>query len=549
MKRCRHPSIIAVAVAMTLISCSGQDVPIDEEIDDLHLQIPELDPAGWVERLDPEKTWDGLTLVLYRRRVPMLIDTSGRIVHIWPRVRATARVRLANDGRLLVIGTDNIIKVYDWDGGLRWYHRLQDGFAPHHDVAWLLNGHVLVLAQDDQNPRGDYLFEIDRSGKVVWEWAAGDHRGEFPTWKETAFYPTHINSIRELPPNRWFDGGDRRFLPGNILVSARNISTVFVVERSSGEVVWQYTWHLDHQHEAVMIPKDQLGAGLIVLFNNGLKNLYRYRRSAILAVDPVKRSVPWRYGHRFFFSSIAGTGQALPNGNVLISSSQGGRVFEITSDREIVWQWTPPFHPMRPERYSWDHCPQFARIERPVAGEIPSRRGRPHVDQDLHTFAVSGEYRSRSVNGKEKQVVNQNVRCRELVVPPRPQINLGYGIDLDRLGKRSLKARFRFSLRRIDADQKTVFFEDVVDSTAGEPWREHWLPIKAQAYRRYEMCVDVETEGTVDPDKAKKIAVFLIPRMYSGDQPSLPARFYGGKLSEQERKIREQQLKALGYVN
>jgi len=37
--------------------------------------------------------------------------------------------------------------------------------------------------------------------------------------------------------------------------------------------------------------------------------------------------------------------------------------------------------------------------------------------------------------------------------------------------------------------------------------------------------------------------------MYSGDQPSLPARFYGGKLSEQERKIREQQLKALGYVN
>ena len=61
--------------------------------------------------------------------------------------------------------------------------------------------------------------------------------------------------------------------------------------------------------------------------------------------------------------------------------------------------------------------------------------------------------------------------------------------------------------------------------------------------------MDVETEGTVDPDKAKKIAVFLIPRIYSGDQPSLPARFYGGRLSDQERMIREQQLKALGYVN
>ena len=112
-----------------------------------------------------------------------------------------------------------------------------------------------------------------------------------------------------------------------------------------------------------MIPKGQLGSGLILVFNNGLKNLHRYRRSAVMAIDPVGKGVPWRYDNRFFYSSIAGTAEPLPNGNVLISSSQGGRVFEITPDREIVWQWTPPYHPMRPERYPWDHCPQLAGLD------------------------------------------------------------------------------------------------------------------------------------------------------------------------------------------
>ena len=43
-------------------------------------------------------------------------------------------------------------------------------------------------------------------------------------------------------------------------------------------------------------------------------------------------------GAQFFSSNISGA-QRLANGNTLITEGAGGRVFEVTSDRQIVWEW------------------------------------------------------------------------------------------------------------------------------------------------------------------------------------------------------------------
>ena len=91
------------------------------QLDDLHLELLELDPERWVRRHLPERSSGGFNLVFYRRRVPLIIDMNGRFVHSWPEVRATGRVRLNRDGSLLVIGVDNLIKEYSWDGELRSY--------------------------------------------------------------------------------------------------------------------------------------------------------------------------------------------------------------------------------------------------------------------------------------------------------------------------------------------------------------------------------------------------------------------------------------------
>ena len=47
--------------------------------------------------------------------------------------------------------------------------------------------------------------------------------------------------------------------------------------------------------------------------------------------------------HRFF-SELCGTCQRLPNGNTLITESTRGRAFEVTPDKEIVWEFVSPFY-------------------------------------------------------------------------------------------------------------------------------------------------------------------------------------------------------------
>jgi hypothetical protein len=541
-----------LAALLVAAGCAGPDLSVVDDataIDDKHLELADLEPTEWVERYLPDKADDGYTLVLYRRRVPMLIDTSGRVVHLWPLVRAVGRARLATDGRLLVIGTDDLIKIYDWDGRLRWYYRLAgEGDFPHHDVIWMRNGNVLVLAQDKQT-RTDYLQEVNRRGRVVWQWRAIDHRDDFPSWNPEAAEPTHVNSVHELPPNRWFDGGDERFRPGNILVSARNLDTVFIIDKARGEVVWKYDRRLDRQHEAVMVPEGQLGAGFIMIFNNGLMNRYLYRRSTVIAVDPRSAKVAWHYGSRMFFSSTGGVQQPLPNGNVMITSSQGGRILEVTPQREIVWQWIPPYLPMRPERYQRDHCPQLARLEAAPEVDIGPRLVRPHVDKDLHTFAVSWEYTLREIAGTRRQIVRRDVDCRELVIPRGASIHFEYGFDTERLGEAELTADFRFTMRPVDGDETKLLHQDTMASTDTSLWRAHWSPVPFRGYRRVEMCLDIEGDGGFPPDRVRDVAVVDNPRIYSRFNPSLSREFRDRELTQQEKDLRERQLRALGYVN
>ncbi len=62
--------------------------------------------------------------------------------------------------------------------------------------------------------------------------------------------------------------------------------------------------------------------------------------SRIIEIDPVKRSFSIAYeGDAInpFYTNLAGKQQILPNGNILITEYQGGRVFEVTPNNEIVW--------------------------------------------------------------------------------------------------------------------------------------------------------------------------------------------------------------------
>jgi hypothetical protein len=41
-------------------------------------------------------------------------------------------------------------------------------------------------------------------------------------------------------------------------------------------------------------------------------------------------------------STVRGAQERLPNGNTLITESEGGRLIEVTPEREIVWEYISP---------------------------------------------------------------------------------------------------------------------------------------------------------------------------------------------------------------
>ncbi len=513
-----------------------------EQLDDLHIDLGDLDSESWVRTYFPKRASAGFNLGLYRRRVPMLFDMNGRIVHAWPEVRAIGRARLNREGQLAVIGTDNLVKEYDWDGNLTWYFELPDEHHfPHHDLITLENGNYLILGHDGHT-HTDYLWEVDGDRQVVWEWWMYDHRRSFSGWDDKSTDPSHSNSIRELPPNRWFDAGDKRFRPGNILVSARNLNTIFIIDKATGDVVWQYSQGLDHQHEAIMIERGRSDAGLVIVFNNGLEDLRDYRRSLVQTIDPVAKKVTWEYGSEFFFSTVGGTAQPMPGKNILITSSNGGRVFEITPNGRIVWEWAPPFNPMRPQRLSADHCPQLATLAPPDAGARRRRARRPFVDTALYRFDFPFDTEERVIDGKKRKLLRSNQGCRQLLIPPRASVTANFGIDGERLGDRSVRARFTVTIAGDGAPE--VIVDETIDSESGELWMRRRVPLDAYGYEHVQMCIATDVEGGDLLD----LAVWANPIVTS--KSLSPPRLRPVKqITEQERRVREQQLKALGYVN
>lgn len=102
----------------------------------------------------------------------------------------------------------------------------------------------------------DVIIEVDWEGNIVWEWHAQKHFAEYgfsEAAKNVMFRNPnqhftqngelgdymHINSMSELGPNKWYDAGDERFNPKNIIWDAREANIMAIISKETGKVVWQ----------------------------------------------------------------------------------------------------------------------------------------------------------------------------------------------------------------------------------------------------------------------------------------------------------------------
>ena len=63
---------------------------------------PSIHPRG-VTVYKPEQCASGYLLEFYRRRIPILMDMNGNVVHTWKNVRGIGRMQLLPNGNLVVI--------------------------------------------------------------------------------------------------------------------------------------------------------------------------------------------------------------------------------------------------------------------------------------------------------------------------------------------------------------------------------------------------------------------------------------------------------------
>ncbi len=565
-------SVVAIGVSSGLAALFGTTGPHGRASTD---QAPETDPnttaAGadqrkqpllyglgkWVTRYDPERASGGYNLVLLWRRIPAILDMNGRVIHTWPEARAVGRARLTEEGDLIYLDVNKKITEVDWEGNVKRSFSCKNEDFPHHDLIRLRNGNTLIICRDSAAAT-DYLLELTGKNEVAHEWRPDEYLTKIDVSSGPSGDVTHFNSVQELPPNQWHDRGDQRFRPGNILVSARHLNTVFIVDRASGEVVWQYREGLDFQHEALMIEKGKPHAGNVLIFNNGARSIYRPKQSSVLEIEPTTLETVWEYVAKYFYSSSAGIEQALPNGNIQITSSRGGRVFEVDREGNIVWQMEPPYLPMRPHRYPYGHCPQLGEPPRPEPVSGPTHQ---YVSFELYYSFKGGRDQAIEIDGKRLMALpvpspdaGGEGECRKVVLPFEARLVQQFGFDRKMLvqhGIGPIDVEFTVVLERPGEVEKTTLMQQVVRSTGPTLWHRNEIRLDTHGGQAGALCFRTRpVGGPVDgwvPGMARWARPVIIPpRPYEFD---MERRLLTPKQSAPaEGSLMEQQLRALGYA-
>jgi len=324
-----------------------------------------------------------------------LIDLNGTVVHTWRMPWPAQYARLTERGTLLYNGRTpatrgsfldgkpykvGAILEADWNGRVLWEVQHPDH---HHDGILLRNGNVLLLglvplprelaarieggmvAREHHGAMyGDCLIELTKNGQLV---------RKYPVWEQLDPRSERITAIQE-PRDAWSNGNGLAELPnGDIVVSFRTISTIIILDRRTGAVIWKLSAPpLCGQHAPT-----PLANGNLLIFDNGPHRLdHPLPFSRVLEVELATKRIVWEYRERReidFFSPRISNAQRLPNGNTLICEGDFGRLFEVTIAGEVVWEYVNPYFAGPPSLQN----NRIFRAYRYTTEEIASARAEP----------------------------------------------------------------------------------------------------------------------------------------------------------------------------
>ena len=170
---------------------------------------------------------------------------------------------------------------------------------------------------------------------------------------------------------------------------------------------------------------------------------------------------------------------------------------------------------------------------------------RPFVDIDLYSFEFKWRTEKRVIGGRVKRLISSLDGCRDLRIPVGAALKTDFGIDGERLAGESVRARFRLTIDDHERPMETLI--DVTLEESSDPlFYRKTQSISRFALREVTLCIDTDVEGGAA--ETDGVVYWANPQIQSKAE-RVRRTDKAKRLTKQEKKLREQQLKALGYVD
>lgn len=315
-----------------------------------------------------EKAFNGINLVLSGHAPEaVILDMEGNILHRWQYKTASEiwswqKKKQLEPGkywrRAYVYPNGDLLAIYDNIGMVKLdkASNLMWDFTspfPHHDLDLMENGNICVLTSKRTelpdiakgSVQEEFITILSPDGKTLESYSLIDLITNSPyanlinrkVVKTGGFYGhiLHSNTLEV------FDGSLEHksplFKKGNVLVSILMLDTIAIFDLARQQLVWALgsgLWKVQHQ------PTLLKNGNMLIFDNKDSAN-----RSQVLEFDPFTQKIIWEYSlekELGFYSRTCGSNQRLPNGNTLITETDMGRAFEVTQNKEIVWEYINP---------------------------------------------------------------------------------------------------------------------------------------------------------------------------------------------------------------
>lgn len=329
------------------------------------------------------QAFDGATLYESTHfKGAQLIDMDGNVIHSWhlPYDNACAeeaekglpehiyfwgRAHLSTQGQLLGIydcyTSSHLVKL-DHYGTELW--RYSD--HPHHDVEETEDGFIYTFSTQSQlepNPAmpqitepymDEFVVKLDAQGQEVKRISIYDAFQDSPAAHVLAQLihdPTggvlnagdmlHPNSIEIIP------AGLEQEYPfmkeGHLLLSFRNNGLLAILNPDTAKMTYAVYGPWRAQHD----PRFWEDGSVIMYDNEGW--LGEGGASRVIQFDLQSMFIFWQYTgskDKPLYSPFNSSVDPLPNGNILITESAGGRLVEVSPSGDIVWEFYNPHREM-----------------------------------------------------------------------------------------------------------------------------------------------------------------------------------------------------------